>query len=246
MIVLVVGGGKKHNIGWGIANKLYHEGHEVIIADIDYDHEDRVQLVVDVTSEVSVEKAFQYIKRHYGQLDAIVNSAGVNILGKLEDYSLEDFHRTIDVNLTSNFLLLREYKKVFGGDGEHKSFIAITSDTGMIPKSSTFAYGASKAGANHFIRCAARELNKYGGDSWQVTALAIGRVYTPMDQKTIRDLMDQRGISFEEAEAMLSINIPVARGMYIEEVAEWTYFVLTKGQYATGNVLRIDAGQVQG
>src|SRR5690606_41559748 len=134
----------------------------------------------------------------------------------------------------------------FDNNGNSRESQEITSVTGMIHKTSTLAYGASKAGANHYIRCAARELNKYHTDDWVVTALAIGRVLTPMDRKTIEDLAEQRGITEEEAEKMLNANIPVGRGMTPEEVAEWAYFVATKGDYATGNVLRIDAGQVQG
>ncbi len=246
MIVLVVGAGTKGNIGYGVAEKFEREGHTVLTCDISYDHKEFIHYQADVTDEAQVAQIMQEIGRDWGRLDAIINSAGVNILGKIEDYSLEDFNRTIAVNLTSNYLLLQAYVREFDNDGNRKVFLAITSDTGMIPKTSTFAYGASKAGANHFIRCAARELNKYHTDNWVVTALAPGRVLTPMDRKTIEDLAEQRGITEVEADRMLNANIPVGRGMTPEEVAEWVYFVTTKGDYATGNVLRIDAGQVQG
>lgn len=246
MVTLVVGAGRKNNIGYAIAKKFQEEGHAVIAVDLGYDHNEFCQYYCDVTSEGEVKSLMKVIKDVFGALDAVINSAGVNILGKLEDYSLENFNKTIAVNLTSNYLLLQAYVREFDNDGNRKAFLAITSDTGMIPKTSTFAYGASKAGANHFIRCAARELNKYHTDDWVVTALAIGRVLTPIDRKTIEDLVEQRGITEEEAEKMLNANIPIGRGMEPEEVAEWAYFVTTKGDYATGNVLRIDAGQVQG
>ena len=246
MVVLVIGAGTKGNIGYGVAEKFEREGHTVLVNDISFNHKDFIHYHADVTDEEQVARMMYEVALDWGRLDILVNSAGVNILGKIEDYHLKDFNRTIAVNLTSNYLLLQAYVRVFDNDGNRKAFLAITSDTGMIPKTSTFAYGASKAGANHFIRCAARELNKYHEDEWLVTALAIGRVYTPMDEKTISDLTEQRGIAREEAEAMLSANIPLGRGMTVEEVAEWVEFVATKGAYATGNVLRIDAGQVQG
>lgn len=246
MVVLVVGAGRKGNIGYAIAQKFATEGHEVIAVDLEFNHDEFCHYYCDVTSEGEVKSLIKVIKGVFGTLDAVINSAGINILGKLEDYSLENFNKTIAVNLTSNYLLLQAYVREFDNDGNRKVFLAITSDTGMIPKTSTFAYGASKAGANHLIRCIARELNKYHTDDWVVTALAIGRVLTPMDRKTIEDLAAQRGITEEEAERMLNANIPVGRGMTPEEVAEWAYFVATKGDYATGNVLRIDAGQVQG
>lgn len=246
MVVLVVGAGRKDNIGYAIGKKFEAVGHTVVANDIEFNHNEFHQHCFDVTDEFEANMAVEAMSNEYGKLDVIINSAGVNILGKLEQYSLEDFNKTIAVNLTSNYLLLQAYVREFDGDGNRKAFLAITSDTGMIPKTSTFAYGASKAGANHFIRCTARELNKYHEDKWLVTALAIGRVHTPMDGKTISDLVEQRGITFEQAEAMLSANIPVGRGMTPDEVAEWVYFVATKGDFASGNVLRIDGGQVQG
>ncbi|MDI6840457.1 MAG: SDR family oxidoreductase [bacterium] len=246
MNTLIIGAGRKGNIGYAIAKKFEQEGHRVMVADITYDHDEFEQYTCDVTNPNTIHLMMRAISNTVEHLDAIINSAGVNILNKLERYTLEDFNTTIAVNLTSNFLLLQAYVWEFDNNGKRKAFVAITSDTGMIPKTSTFAYGASKAGANHFIRCTARELNKYHNDDWLVTALAIGRVYTPMDRKTITDLMEQRGITEEQAENMLSANIPIGRGMTPEECAEWAYFVTTKGDYATGNVLRIDAGQVQG
>ena len=246
MVVLVIGAGTKGNVGYGIAERFGKGGHTVLVNDINFDHKHFIRYHADVTDEEQVTKMMNEVATDWGRLDVIVNSAGVNILGKLEDYSLENFNKTIAVNLTSNYLLLQAYVKAFDNNGNKKAFLAITSDTGMIPKTSTFAYGASKAGANHFIRCAARELNKYHTDDWLVTALAIGRVLTPMDRKTIEDLVAQRGVTEEEAERMLSANIPLGRGRTVEEGAEWAYFVTTKGAYATGNVVRIDAGQVQG
>jgi NAD(P)-dependent dehydrogenase (short-subunit alcohol dehydrogenase family) len=90
-------------------------------------------------------------------------------------------------------------------------------------------------------------LNKYHKDEWLVTGLAIGMVEgTPMDKKTIADLTAQRNITPEKARDMLVANIPLGRGLTTQEVAEWMYFVTTMGDYATGNIIRIDAGQCQG
>jgi len=243
MRVLVVGA-RKGNIGHAVAEKLRHEGHEVIAADL-YSNEDAMGLYADDEDEVIGFFDWLEIK---GDLDAVVNCAGLNLLGALPDYELENFKETLNANLITNFLLLREYVRRYDGSGTRKVFLAITSDTAEIAKSHSFAYGASKAGANHFIRCAARELNQYSfdADKWVVTAIAPGRVYTRMDSLTIEDLSRERGISHKQANEMLNRNIPVKRGMTPEELANWVHFVLEKGDYATGCILRLDAGQQQG
>ena len=250
MNVLVVGCGKKGNTGMGIAKKFKEEGHNVIGADINDSKEAMKNthdfLYIDVTDNHSIKTNFARLEEKMGRLDAVINSSGVNLLGQIQDYEEEKWDKTIDVNLKGNFLLLQNYVRFFDDKDYKKRFISITSDTAMIAKSATFAYGASKAGANHFIRCAARELNKYHGD-WLVTAFAPGMIEnTPMDNKTIMDLSEQRNISAKEARKMLLNNIPVDRGLTIEEVADWIYFITTKGDYASGNIIRVDGGQQQG
>jgi len=242
-VVLVVGTNCKDNIGAGVVEKFKAEGYEVVTADI----HNGADVFMDVTNKYIVNQVFEGIKRKYGRLDMVLPCHGINLLGAIGEYPEEYWDKTIDINLKGLFLLLQAYVSHFDNDGRRKVFLPITSDTSEIPKTSTFAYGASKAGANHFLRCTARELNKYHTDDWVITGLAIGMVTgTAMDAKTIADVAAQRNISQEKAAAMLVANIPIGRGLTTHEVAEWVYFVATKGDYCSGNILRIDAGQCQG
>lgn len=242
-VVLVVGTNGYDNIGAAVVQKFKTKGWTVITADM----RDDTDYQMDVTKRGEVQDVFEDILCGHGRLDAVIPCHGVNLLGKIEDYDENDWDKTIDVNLKGLFLLLQAYVQHFDNDGKRKVFLPVTSDTSEIPKTSTFAYGASKAGANHFLRCTARELNKYHKDPWLVTGLAIGMVAgTPMDKKTISDLMIQRDISEEKARGMLTANIPLGRGLTTDEVADWLYFITENGDYATGNIIRIDAGQCQG
>lgn len=242
-VILVVGTNNVDNIGAAVVKKFQLEGHTVVTADI---HND-ADFKLDVTDKQNVKEVFKLIRDMHDRLDAVIPCHGINLLGNIGGYREEYWDKTIDVNLKGLFLLLQAYVNYFDNDGNRKVFLPITSDTSEIPKTSTFAYGASKAGANHFLRCTARELNKYHKDPWLVTGLAIGMVTgTAMDAKTISDLAEQRCITKEKAAAMLVANIPIGRGLTTEEVAEWVYFITEKGDYATGNIIRIDAGQCQG
>lgn len=252
-VILVVGSGRQ-NIGHAVASKFKSEGWYVIGTDLKFVSEevrmahDEVYEGYDICNEEQVSKMFQGIKETHGRLDAVVNSAGQNILGPITDYKLEDFMLTINTNLTSQFLVTKHYVQKFNGNGMTKNILAVTSDTGsFLAKTSTFAYGASKAGANAFMQAVARELDKYHEDNWNVHAFACGMVEgTPMDVRTINDLTEQRGITPEQARGLLTGNIPKGRGLKMPEAAEWVYFLITKGEYASGNVVRVDNFQQQG
>ena len=243
---VVAGIGKENSIGYGIAKRLSEGGYAVIGLDIHYLVKDIDFLydfmVCDVTDEESVREVFRVVN----YADLIVNCVGINRMSPLPEMTLRDWNATLRANLTSNFLLLREWVRNHR-HGAQKTYIAITSDTGYIPKSNSCAYASSKAGANMFIQATARELNKKYGEEWIVTALALGRVEgTPMDVGTIDDMTRVLGVSREEANAMLNKNIPLGRGTSPAEVAEWVAFLAEHGQFASGNVLRIDGGQLQG
>ena len=255
-VVLVVGCGRD-NIGLAVARKFAGEGYAVIGIDTncdlnresqDFKNVFREFFMVDITSEEQVEDLFARIEGSFGRLDAVVNSAGINILGPIDAYDATKLRTVLDVNLVAQFILLNAYVKHFDNDGNKKNYLAVTSDTGsFLAKTSTFAYGASKAGANGLLQCVARELNKYHDDNWTIIPFAAGCVDgTPMDLRTVNDVSEQRGISKDEARKMLTANIPKHRGFSMPEIAEWIYFLMTKGEYASGNVLRVDNNQQQG
>ncbi len=241
--VLVIGAGNG-NIGQAIADK-FREAEDYLVFTADKESE-TADYFIDVTDPVSVKTVLMDIKIHHKHLDVVVNAAGVNWMGSVRNYTKELFNQVLDINLTSNFTILQAYDDLFGQKEYRKCFLSITSDSGIIPKSNSTAYCASKAGANHLMITAAREFAKFN-KNWVIIPLALGRVAgTPMDCRTKFDMSQQMGITTDEAEDMLNRNIPLGRGMTLKEVGEWAYFLAEKGDYAHGCVLRIDGGQLQG
>lgn len=240
--VLVIGN-SKGNIGEAIAKRFLGDfGFRVVTADINQD----ADIYVDITDEGSVQKMMAYMRSAYGHLDVVVNAAGVNWMNKMDNLPLDEFKQVLDINLTANFIVLKAYDEEFGDSDTKKVFLSVTSDSGIIPKSNSTSYCSSKAGANHFMCTAAREISKKG-KNWIVIPMALGRVQgTPMDAQTTKDMTTNMGLTLEEAQALLNKNIPLGRGMMLEEVGEWAYFLATKGDYAHGCIMRIDAGQLQG
>lgn len=256
MNILVIGGGRD-NIGLAVAKKFKESNggdNRIVGVDIKWEKDIIMSDVYNkiyrcnITNELQVCDLFDRIESDFFIPDVVVNSAGINILGKIENYELGNFFDTMGVNLVSQFLLVKEMVKRYEGNGREKTFLAVTSDTGtFLAKSSSFAYGASKAGANAFLQAIARDLDKYYTDKWNILAFAAGMVEgTPMDKRTITDLCNQRGIDEPTVRAMLVNNIPKHRGLSLSEAAEWIYFLCTKGQYASGNIMRVDNFQQQG
>ena len=174
--VIIIGIGEENSIGYRIAQRFKQAGDLVIGVDIKEPKKpfDLGNFVIcDVTDEESVQEAF----RHWNHADVIVNCAGINRMGALPEYSLKDWNDTIRVNLTSNFLLLREWVRTHS-NGAQKTYIAITSDTGFIPKSNSCAYAASKAGANMFVQATARD-EKAARTGVGCDGAALGRVEEP-------------------------------------------------------------------
>ncbi len=65
---------------------------------------DCITQICDVTSEASIKQAVGAVLNHFGKIDILINSAGINIRGKIEDVSLDDFNRVQQVNVTGAWL----------------------------------------------------------------------------------------------------------------------------------------------
>lgn len=249
MVILVVGAGHPDNMGHAIAQS-FDMGNNVMVTDADLriptgtESGFRHVWPMDVTDYVSICKVMETIHMVYGRLDAIVNCAGVNLLGAVDDYPEQCWDKTIDVNLKGTFLLVKAYVNYFSHQAGTKHYVVIGSNTAYVAKTRTFAYGASKAGLTHLIRCLAREL---APRKFALTSLDIGAVEgTPMDQKTRADLVAQRGGTPESWNELLTRNIPWGRMATAREVADWVKFIIEKGEFATGCNIRVDGGQQQG
>lgn len=249
-VCLVFGCGNG-NTGEGIAQKYAEEDYYVIGTDYTSNNDSMIAdrfIECDVTNEDSVKRLFDKVSKQVGHVDVVVNSAGVNILGPIDNYSTDEFNKSINVNTRSHYYIIKEYVAHFDNNGKKKSYVGITSDTGsFLAKTSSFAYAASKAGANALLQSVARELDKYHDDEWNVIPFAAGMIEgTPMDERTVKDVAAQRGITDEEVRKMLTANIPKKRGLSIGEVANWVFFLTTQGNYASGNIIRCDNFQQQG
>ncbi|WP_233262113.1 SDR family oxidoreductase [Vitiosangium sp. GDMCC 1.1324] len=172
MSAIVVGG--TGNIGKAVTDKLRAEGLRVVCASDDVRQESSDAMRVDVTDEASVTSLFDRAEKAQGSLSLLVNCAGFGSFTPIEDTSLHDWRKTLDVNLTGTFLCAREaFKRMKARGGGRLIHIGSVSDHLTLPTNG--AYAASK----HGVRGLTGVLNEEGKPySIRATLLSLGAVYT--------------------------------------------------------------------
>ncbi|PSW20294.1 short chain dehydrogenase [Photobacterium sanctipauli] len=190
--------------------------------------------VADVTNESQVESVFERIIDDFGQLNGLINNAGIlrdGLLVKQKDgefskMSLEQFNAVMTVNSTGTFLCGREAASAMVRNGNQGVIINISSvaRAGNIGQTN---YAASKAAVATMAVCWAKELARYG---IRAAAIAPGVVETAM-----ADQMKPEAI--ERLQKM----IPVGRMGEAQEIAHAVKYIF-ENDYFTGRVLEIDGG----
>ncbi|WP_141322995.1 SDR family oxidoreductase [Myxococcus sp. AB025B] len=168
---IVVGG--TGNIGAAVIHRLRAEGLHVICASEDVTRESSDSMRVDVTDEASVRSLFDKASAN-GPLHLLVNCSGFGAFTPIEETSLADWRKSLDVNLTGAFLCAREaFKRMKAHGGGRIVHIGSVSDHLTLPMNG--AYAASK----HGLRGLTGVLNAEGKDhAIRATLLSLGAVYT--------------------------------------------------------------------
>jgi len=168
--------GAASGIGRAIARQLALEGCHVVVTDRDLGGvesladeindqmgiERALALAMDVTNEVSVEKAFDAALVAYGGLDIIVSNAGIAHCCPIDRMARDDWERSFDVNATGHFLVSRQALRILKDQGLGGSMIFIASKNVLAPGKDFGAYSASKAAQTQLARILAIEGGQFG------------------------------------------------------------------------------------
>ena len=181
---LITGGSK--GIGYGIAAALLAEGMKVAITSRSQKAADEavselakigngeiIGIEADVRNFDSQQNAVNQVLDKWGQLDLLVANAGIGHFASVEDMTMEQWHETIDTNLTGVFYSIKA-----GLDGLKQSkgyFITISSLAGTNFFANGSAYNASKFGVTGFSQAAMLDLRKH---NIRVTTIMPGSVAT--------------------------------------------------------------------
>ena len=240
--VAIISGGAR-GMGAEEARLFAKEGARVVIGDVLEDEGRKVEAEInesgsecvfvrlDVTSEDAWAEAVATAIARFGKLDVVVNNAGVVARGILEDTTVAEWDRVMDVNAKGVFLGTRaaipEMRKAGGG-----SIINISSMSGMVGQSYIQpVYNASKGAVRIFTKSAAIQ---YAKENIRVNSVHPGPIDTPMAGDRLNDPELQR-----EAEE----RNPLGRTAHPIEVAYGVlYLASDESSFVTGAELVIDGG----
>lgn len=176
--------GARSGIGYCTALRAQEVGWNVIWASRQIEEDNEVLTVcnansvcrnLDVGSERSVKDFFTYIESHYGRLDALINCAGFVDPQSVLTTSLENWDRTIRINLTGTFLCSKAAIPIMKKTGG--KIINISSTAGLTARPGWSAYAASKSGVISLSEAMAEELAAY---DIKVFIICPGRTATPL------------------------------------------------------------------
>jgi NAD(P)-dependent dehydrogenase (short-subunit alcohol dehydrogenase family) len=243
--ICVVTGGAR-GLGLAAAEALLAEGARVMITDVDRavgEAEARrlganaAFRVQDVTKAAQWKTVLDAAMTKWGQLDVLVNNAGIANIVDVENVSLETWSRTLDINLTGVFLGTQAAIARMKGRGG--SIINIASIEGLIGEALIPAYNASKGGVRIFSRSAAIHCAR-NGYKIRVNNVCPGFAETQMVAGALATMKPEQAQAFA---AKTLERIPMGRFARPAEIAAAVLFLASdESSYMTGSDLVVDGG----
>jgi 3(or 17)beta-hydroxysteroid dehydrogenase len=244
-VAIVTGGGG--GMGRAITSLLAKEGAKVVVTDINEVNGKKVAEEIrgeggeaifvkhDVTNEGDWSNVIEKTLAEFGKLDILVNNAGILFSKAIEDMSLDEWRRVLNINLDGVFLgtkyAIRAMKNSGGG-----SIVNMSSTAGVVGTlDDTSAYCASKGGVRTFTKASALECTKAGhGYNIRVNSVHPGVTQTPMVEPLLKDEVIRKRIENDHPIGFMAEPIDMAYGVL--------YLASDESRFVTGSELVIDGG----
>jgi NAD(P)-dependent dehydrogenase (short-subunit alcohol dehydrogenase family) len=216
-VAIVTGAGR--NIGEETAKLFVEEGAKVAVVDMD---EARGKGVADalnaanagvatyikanVADEASVKAMIASTVEAFGRIDILVNNVAISDNLNIRECTLADFQKTIDVTLTSQFIMCKWVGEQMIEQGDGGAIVNIGSTSGFRGRDSAIAYAAAKGGVANLMRGIAIQLAPY---KIRVNSVVPNKIGSPVGQqdfdptRPVPNLVGRAGLPEELGKAVL-------------------------------------------
>ena len=239
-VVIVTGSGR--GLGVGIARRFAQAGASVVVnyrssqqgaqLVVDQIHEaggSAAALQADVCDQTQVNELISQTVTQFGQLDVLVNNAGMYPQSPLLEMDELEWQAVIDANLKSTFLCTQTAARQMAAQGDGGAIVNIASIEGLNPAPGHSHYNAAKGGALIYTQAAASELGKH---SIRVNAVSPGLIWR-----------EGLGEDWPQGVERYTQAAPLARLGFPEDVADACLFLASPAsRWITGINLIVDGG----
>ena len=236
--------GATQGLGATLAQRLAQDGYDVAVSGTNIDNLTQtvaaltatgvraIAVPLDLRSQASTEQAMAQVMREFGELDVLVNNAGITTRSLAVDTTREEWQAIIDVNLTGTFFMSQQMGRHLIAQQRAGCIVNLSSTHGLIGFAQRSAYGVSKAGISHMTRMLAIE---WAAHRIRVNAVAPGTEATPSRVNFFG--ADPKGFS------EMIARVPLARLCEMDEVAAMvSYLASPAAEYVTGQTMVLDGG----
>lgn len=223
--------------GWNVVAVGRNENELVNLLGETRDLEGTLKIhLADVTETTQVDRLLSETAHQFGRIDSLVNAAGIIMTGSVENTTLDDWDKMLNINLRSVFYIMQKCVPYL--EETKGNIVNVSSVTGLRAFPGVLAYCVSKAAVDQLTRCTALELASKG---IRVNAVNPGVVVT--------NLHKRGGMAEAEYKKFLEHardTHPLGRPGEPEEVADLIYFLASeKAGWITGTTYSIDGGRAQ-
>lgn len=236
--------GAAQGIGQAIAKGLANEGAAVVIADlqqekaqetatsINKDGGRALALPVDVIRPADISAMVDQTVAHFGQIDILINNAGILIVKSFLEMTEADWDRQIDINLKSAFFATQKVAQAMIRANRGGKIVNVASTSAFTASTiPTVPYDISKAGVRMLTMSSAVQLARYG---ISVNAIAPGTIDTDLARSALEP---------EKLDKFGKIRIPRGRlGQPQDLVGAVVFLCSDDSDYVLGHTLVVDGG----
>ncbi len=184
----------------------------------------------DVAKEEDVQRIEKEISAAVGKIQILINNAGINIRKKITDFTLEEWNRVQDTNVTSVFLMCRAFVPHMRGGG-YGRILNMTSIMSHVSMPERAAYSSSKTALLGITRALALEL---APDGITVNGISPGPFGTEMNTALMQN---------PEMNQLFVSKIPLGRWGKVEEIGQLAVYLCSEDAgFITGTDVLIDGG----